>query len=263
MLVLLGLTACGQAERDVVASASSALTAAECNFFDVNGTVRICHATPSAKKPYTIVQVSNSGCVNGHASHPNDYVATAGDPDCKGGGCFPVGAPVDPTIPCCELLVARNGVCTDLCAGVVCAPLDQCHLAGTCNPTTGRCSNPVTGADSDGDGIPDACDNCPSVYNPDQSDTDGDGIGDACDPDLDGDGVPNERDNCPDVYNPDQRMTYPAGSPQNPKGLGDACNPDIDGDGVPNAIDNCPLIYNPAQDPGDPARFAAEGLHCT
>jgi VCBS repeat-containing protein len=36
--------------------------------------------------------------------------------------------------------------------------------------------------DEDGDGIPAAIDNCPSVANVDQADTDGDGIGDACDP---------------------------------------------------------------------------------
>lgn len=45
--------------------------------------------------------------------------------------------------------------------------------------------------DADGDGIPDADDNCPAVSNPDQTDGDGDGVGDACstaDLDSDGDG---------------------------------------------------------------------------
>lgn len=35
--------------------------------------------------------------------------------------------------------------------------------------------------DSDGDGVPDATDNCPQVANPDQADADSDGLGDACD----------------------------------------------------------------------------------
>lgn len=44
-------------------------------------------------------------------------------------------------------------------------------------------------AEQDGDGVPDAQDNCVSVRNPDQTDTDHDGSGDACDTDDDGDGV--------------------------------------------------------------------------
>jgi hypothetical protein len=52
-------------------------------------------------------------------------------------------------------------------------------------------------ADGDGDGVPDAVDDCPGVPDPDQADRDGDHVGDACDPcpdggedrDDDGDGV--------------------------------------------------------------------------
>jgi uncharacterized repeat protein (TIGR01451 family) len=107
--------------------------------------------------------------------------------------------------------------------------------------------------DSDNDGIPDECDNCPEIANPDQLDTDGDGIGDACDedcikgngPDKDNDGIPDKCDNCPTKYNPDQTDT-------DGDGVGDACDKDCegedsDGDGWADACDNCPDKYNPDQ----------------
>jgi hypothetical protein len=94
--------------------------------------------------------------------------------------------------------------------------------------------------DDDNDGVPDVSDNCPLVSNPDQKDTDGDGLGDACDPDDDNDGVPDVSDNCPLVWNPDQ-------ADLDGDGIGDACDDDKDGDGVPDVSDNCPLVSNPDQ----------------
>ena len=75
-------------------------------------------------------------------------------------------------------------------------------------------ANIATVVDTDGDGVSDSQDNCPTVSNPDQLDTDGDGIGNAC-------------DNCPQKPNVDQL--------------------DFDRDGVGNACDNCPTVSNADQ----------------
>jgi hypothetical protein len=55
-------------------------------------------------------------------------------------------------------------------------------------PNASIYTNGITGSDSDGDGVPDAMDNCPSVFNPirpldgaAQADVDADTFGDACD----------------------------------------------------------------------------------
>jgi len=110
---------------------------------------------------------------------------------------------------------------------------------------------PDPGADTDGDGVGDIDDNCPTTSNPDQADSDGDGIGDACDTfpddpdnDIDKDGLGANEDNCPTTNNPDQ-------TDSDSDGTGDACDDDIDGDTVPNSTDNCPLTPNPDQTDSD------------
>ena len=94
--------------------------------------------------------------------------------------------------------------------------------------------------DSDGDGIEDRLDNCPSFPNANQLDTDDDGVGDACEIDSDGDGVLNDTDNCPFVSNPDQVDI-------DNNGIGDICEVDTDEDGYPDESDNCPNTPNPDQ----------------
>ncbi len=76
--------------------------------------------------------------------------------------------------------------------------------------------------DRDHDGVVNGRDNCPDVANRDQADTDGNGIGDACEVcgtvgDTDGDGVCDDSDNCPGIPNPRQ-------ADWNSNGLGDACD---------------------------------------
>lgn len=93
----------------------------------------------------------------------------------------------------------------------------------------------ATTLDTDADGVPDACDNCPSNSNASQADNDLDGIGNACDAcaddadnDVDGDGVCGNVDSCP--LDPDN---------------------DSDSDGFCANEDNCATLYNQLQADSD------------
>jgi hypothetical protein len=106
----------------------------------------------------------------------------------------------------------------------------------TCVPSRpGEFTGANTAGDRDGDGVANAADNCPEVFNPirpidggAQPDADADGLGDSCDPvplpsDIDGDGVVNVLDNCP---------------------LDAGAQTDGDGDGVGDVCDFCPTLFS-------------------
>ncbi|MDO8614358.1 MAG: thrombospondin type 3 repeat-containing protein [Dehalococcoidia bacterium] len=114
-------------------------------------------------------------------------------------------------------------------------------------------ADPGCQPDGDGDFVPDASDNCPTAYNPEQADTDGDGDGDACE-DSDGDGFfdldeaalgsdPNDAGSTPEVF-----------------WIADACadGRDNDGDGTADAADaGCQDLPVPL--PAEPGTGAGEG----
>src|SRR5262249_23534652 len=103
----------------------------------------------------------------------------------------------------------------DVKSMAVCRPsTGPCDSAESCDGVSDDCPADQVEADDDGDGVKNACDNCPAVPNPNQADQDGDAIGDPS-------------ANCPTLANPDQD--------------------DRDGDGVGTECDNCPLIANPDQ----------------
>jgi hypothetical protein len=95
-------------------------------------------------------------CQAGRCVGANPVTCSATDPCQVGGSC-------DPTTGACTTRPAADGTacndgngCTQTdscqagrCVGaspVTCTASDQCHTAGTCNPSTGQCSNPLAPA---------------------------------------------------------------------------------------------------------------------
>ncbi|MEZ4462844.1 MAG: thrombospondin type 3 repeat-containing protein [bacterium] len=122
---------------------------------------------------------------------------------------------------------------------------DQDGVGNACDPCliladarTARTGDGVACAlDFDGDGVPDAVDNCPQAACVLHRDPGNLGVGDVCRGDRDGDGIQDVWDNCPNVPNSDQ-------ADSTGDGVGDACWSDRDRDGIENRLDTCPNKHN-------------------
>ena len=110
--------------------------------------------------------------------------------------------------------------------------LDPCDL-GCPMPSVCGCGIPET--DTDGDGVANCVDNCPSTVNPGQEDADEDGRGDVC-------------DNCVNVPNEEQTDT-------DNDGLGDSCDP------CPNSAVNTPGCATTRKDCEDARKAEKDAFH--
>jgi cysteine-rich repeat protein len=98
-------------------------------------------------------------CGNGTVELGEECDGGPGGNTCCNPSCQMIGegTPCDDEDLCTQTAVCQGGVCVGS-DPVTCTPLDQCHVAGTCSPSTG-CSNPTQ---PDGTGCNDG-DSCTTV----------------------------------------------------------------------------------------------------
>jgi hypothetical protein len=94
----------------------------------------------------------SDSCQGGSCAGTNAITCTASDQCHDVGTCNPAtgvcsnpnkmnGSSCSDGNACTQADTCQTGVCAGG-SPITCMPLDQCHIAGTCNPSTGVCSNP-------------------------------------------------------------------------------------------------------------------------
>ena len=187
-------------------------------------------------------------CAGGRCIGGNPIVCAAED-QCHVGVCdpntgrcsnaaLPEGAACDDGDACTQTDTCQAGDCTGS-NPVVCVPIDACHVAGTCDPATGVCSNPpkdpVVCSPVDQCAMAGTCNPvtglCVTPPKPDGSPCDTGSrivcsVPDSCQGgtcveggggDRDGDHICDADDNCPDYANDDQ-------GDLDQDGIGDVCD---------------------------------------
>src|SRR2546425_267746 len=143
--------------------------------FDVNGDVKA-SATYTAAGAHTHMMFDEVGVPTAHTAVTNVVETCAADTQCVVNFCDPALTDGVRTGACSHTNLDGHScddgnLCTtgDTCSGgtcagtpVTCTASDQCHKAGTCDPSTGDCSNPTQDdgfACSDGNACtsPDTC----------------------------------------------------------------------------------------------------------
>lgn len=192
---------------------------------------------------------SSTGCLD------RDYVASGQQLRLTGSG-FAAGVPISLKFSCCQQefdlpnATASGSGALDVVITVPTVPATFA-VYPTVAELEARSNDPVhwlvgyakvgppgSPVDTDGDGIPSFCDNCPNRSNPLQENDDQDGFGDHCD------ACPSDPDNDVDGDGSCENLPPPLACARDP--LNDVDNDDVCGD-----VDNCPTVANRDQSDSD------------